>query len=159
MDGISPTQVDTGYLDKLISEKYGNNRENLIMILQDLNATYNYLPTEALKRVAENLNLPLSKVYEVVTFYKAFSLIPRGKHIISLCIGTACHIRGTGHIKDRLEEYLGIEAGGTTEDMEFSLETVRCIGCCSLGPVVTLDGKTLARINPEEVIKNLEKYH
>lgn len=159
MDGTAHTEVDTGYLDELISVKYGNNRENLIMILQDLNATYNYLPTEALKRVAKNLKLPLSRVYEVVTFYKAFSLIPRGKHIISLCIGTACHIRGTSHIKDRLEEYLGIEAGGTTEDMEFSLETVRCIGCCSLGPVVTLDGKTLARINPEEVIKNLEKYH
>ncbi|MBC8394165.1 MAG: NADH-quinone oxidoreductase subunit NuoE [Deltaproteobacteria bacterium] len=151
--------VDNGFIDRMIAEKYDNDLENLIMILQDINAQYNYLPMEALLLVSENLGVPVSEVYGVATFYKAFSLEPRGKHIIHLCTGTACHVRGAERVKERLEQTLGIKAGGTTADKCFTLETVRCIGCCSLGPVVNVNDKTYARIDSEEIIKIVEKYN
>jgi NADH-quinone oxidoreductase subunit E len=114
---------------------------SLIMILQEIQREYRYLPCEALKATAEALDVPLSKVYSVATFYNAFSLVPKGKRIVRICTGTACHIRGAALIQDQIEHHLGIKAGQTTTDMEFSIEVVACVGACAMAPVVIVNGK------------------
>jgi NADH:ubiquinone oxidoreductase subunit E len=125
-------------LDNII-EKYADEAGPLIPVLQDVNQKYNYLPKAALKYVSERLEISLSQVYNVATFYTAFSLTPRGKHLVKVCQGTACHVRGGAQVRNELERILKIDPGGTTEDLEFSLETVNCLGCCALGPVVVID--------------------
>ena len=119
-----------------------NNAEKsaLIAILFDIQAEYNYLPREALVYVARRLDIPLIQIYSIATFYKAFSLTPRGKHLLTVCLGTACHVRGAISVKEEIERKLGIIPGGTTENGEFSLETVNCLGSCALGPIVVVDG-------------------
>jgi NADH:ubiquinone oxidoreductase subunit E len=128
------------------------------MILQAINKEYNYLPRPALTYVSTRLDVPLSQIYGIATFYSMFSLEPRGRNIVTICLGTACHVRGGERIKERLESYLGIHPGDTTEDMRFTLETVRCIGCCSLGPVVTINEKVYARTDSEKTLKTLDQY-
>jgi NADH:ubiquinone oxidoreductase subunit E len=150
--------VDLMKLDTLIEEKYDNNPEALVMVLQEVNAEYNFLPQEALRYVAEKLDVPLSKVYGVATFYKAFHLEPRGRHIVSQCLGTACHVRGAMRIKGQVEKSLSIREGENTEDMRYSFETVRCIGCCSLGPVIKIDDDVYSNVEQDQVGKILEKY-
>lgn len=150
--------LDLMRLDTLIEEKFDNNPEALIMVLQEVNAEYNYVPQEALRYVAEKLDIPLSTVYSIATFYKAFHFEPRGKHIISQCLGTACHVRGAVKIKDRIESLLSIKAGETTEDMRYTFESVRCLGCCSLGPVVKVDEDVYSNVEKDHVDKILEKY-
>jgi NADH:ubiquinone oxidoreductase subunit E len=145
-------------LDTLIEEKYDSNPEALVMVLQEVNAEYNFLPQEALRYVAEKLDVPLSKVYGVATFYKAFHLEPRGRHIVSQCLGTACHVRGAMRIKGQVEKSLSIREGENTEDMRYSFETVRCIGCCSLGPVIKIDDDVYSNVEQDQVGKILEKY-
>ncbi|UCE82373.1 MAG: NAD(P)H-dependent oxidoreductase subunit E [Deltaproteobacteria bacterium] len=147
-----------GALDDLINERFAGDKENLIMILQAINKEYNYLPRPALTYVSTRLDVPLSQIYGIATFYSMFSLEPRGRNIVTICLGTACHVRGGERIKERLESYLGIHAGDTTEDMRFTLETVRCIGCCSLGPVVTVNEKVYARTDSEKTLKTLDQY-
>ncbi len=122
--------------DAVISKHEGGA---LIPVLQDINATFNYLPADALACVAEKLELPLSQVFHVATFYTAFSLEPRGEHLIKVCLGTACHVRGGHGVLDEIVRQLGIQPGETTEDKKFTLETVNCLGCCALGPVVVID--------------------
>ena len=112
----------------------------IIAILQDVQEEVNYLPEGALRYVAERLDIPVSKVYNLATFYRAFSLEPRGRHQIYVCTGTACHVRGAVKIRDALEREMGIRAGETDEQLEFTLETVNCLGACALGPVVVVDG-------------------
>jgi NADH:ubiquinone oxidoreductase subunit E len=150
--------LDLMRLDTLIEEKFDNNPEALIMVLQEVNAEYNYVPQEALRYVAEKLDIPLSTVYTIATFYKAFHLEPRGKHIISQCLGTACHVRGAVRIKDKIESLLSIKAGETTEDMRYTFESVRCLGCCGLGPVVKVDEDVYSNVERDQVDKILEKY-
>jgi NADH:ubiquinone oxidoreductase subunit E len=152
------SDVDLMKLDTLIEEKYDNNPEALVMVLQEVNAEYNFLPQEALRYVAEKLDVPLSKVYGVATFYKAFHLEPRGRHIVSQCLGTACHVRGAMRIKGQVEKSLSIREGENTEDMRYSFETVRCIGCCSLGPVIKIDDDVYSNVEQDQVGKILEKY-
>jgi NADH-quinone oxidoreductase subunit E len=113
----------------------------IIAVLQDVQDEVNYLPEGALCYVAERLDIPASKVYSLATFYRAFSLKPRGKHLIHVCTGTACHVRGAVKIIDALEREIGIRAGETDEQLEFTLETVNCLGACALGPVVVIDGE------------------
>jgi NADH-quinone oxidoreductase subunit E len=113
----------------------------LISVLEEIQARYRYLPREAMILVSEGLGLPLSQVYSVATFYNAFSLLPRGRHGVCVCVGTACHVRGAQPVLDRLEAMLGIKPGETTPDLHFSLETVNCLGACALGPIVVVDGK------------------
>jgi NADH-quinone oxidoreductase subunit E len=108
-------------------------------MLEEIQAQYRYLPREAMILVSERMGVPLSQVYSVATFYNAFSLVPRGKHTVCVCTGTACHVRGTVQILNHLETKLGIQPGETTRDRQFTLETVNCLGCCALGPVVVLD--------------------
>ncbi len=136
---------------KIIS-RYGRDNGFLVPILQDVQNELNYLPEEALELVARMLEIPASRVFEVATFYKAFSLQPRGRHQLSLCLGTACHVRGAPRISDHIQEALGIGAGETTPDLEFTFETVGCLGACALAPVMTVDGEyhgplTIAKTN------------
>ena len=157
-DMVEQPEVNFRALDDLILEKFAGDKENLIMILQAINNEYNFLPRPALDYVSTKLDVPLSQIYGIATFYSMFSLEPRGKNIITICLGTACHVRGGERIKERLESHLGIHAGDTTEDMRFTLEMVRCIGCCSLGPVVTINEKVYARTDSEKTLKTVDQY-
>ena len=141
-----------------IVEKYGGSQDSLVSILQDIQSEYRYLPEEAIRVVAHQLEIPLIRVYGVATFFKAFSLEPRGEHIVSVCLGTACHVRGAPAVLDEMKRRLSIEAGETTPDMEFTLETVNCVGACALGPIVVIDGEYHGQVGPVKVKKTLKKY-
>lgn len=141
----------------VIVGKYGGNRDSLVSILQDIQAEYHYLPEDALRVVAGQLDLQLIQVYGVATFFKAFSLKPRGEHMVTCCLGTACHVRGAPAVLDEVKRQLGIEPGETTEDMRFTLETVNCLGACALGPIVVVDGKYHGQMSPGKVKKVLKK--
>ena len=140
-----------------IVDKYSRNCDSLISILQDIQSEYHYLPEAALRAVAGHLDLPLIQVYGVATFFKAFSLEPRGERIVSVCLGTACHVRGAPAVVDEVKRHLGIAPGDTTEDMRFSLETVNCLGACALGPIVVVDGKYHGQMRPGKIKKVLGK--
>lgn len=150
-------EINVSKVDGVI-DSFGGDLSQLIGILQDIQSHFNYLPREALVRVSEKLEIPISQVYSVATFFKAFSLKPRGRHQINVCLGTACHVRGGPRILGKLERDLKVEAGGTTEDLRFTLDSVRCLGCCSLGPVVVIDNDTYGRLNQEKVAKLLDQY-
>jgi NADH-quinone oxidoreductase subunit E len=137
-------------------EKNGKGN-SLIAVLEEIQAQYRYLPREAMILVSEKTGVPLSQVYSVATFYHAFSLVPRGKHTICVCTGTACHVRGAVQVLDRLETSLGVGPGGTTRDREFTLETVNCLGCCALGPVVVLDDEYEGQMTTKKVDKLLKR--
>ena len=122
-----------------IVQKYNSDKGFLVPILQDVQKEYNYLPREALNALSTVLSLPISRIYEVATFYKAFSLTPRGRHQLSLCLGTACHVRGATLLQDNIERTLDIKAGETSDDLEFTFETVNCLGACALGPILVVD--------------------
>ena len=143
---------------KAIVDRYGGKHDSVIAILQDVQSEYNYLPEDALRAVASQLGLPLIQVYGVATFFKAFSLKPRGEHAVHVCLGTACHVRGAPAVLDEVKRRLGIETGETTEDMRFSLETVNCLGACALGPIVVVDGKYHGQMGPAKVKKVLNRY-
>ena len=150
-------KIETSKVDEVI-DSFGGDLSQLIGILQDIQATFNYLPREALVRVSERMEIPVSQVFGVATFFKAFSLTPRGRHQINVCLGTACHVRGGTRILEQLERNLKVEAGKTTDNLRFSLDSVRCLGCCSLGPVVVIDDDTYGRLNQEKVSKLLDQY-
>lgn len=141
-----------------VLDKWDGKKNSLISILLDVQSKYNYLPKDALVRIAEKLNIPLIQVYSVATFYKSFSLKPRGRHLITVCLGTACHVRGAPRILDEIQRKLKIEAGETTENNEFTLETVRCLGCCALGPIVTIDDEYHSQMTIKEIGSILERY-
>lgn len=144
-------------VDKIIS-RYENGRETLVPILQDITNEFNWLPPEILMRVAEVKQIPLEHILRIATFYKAFSLRPRGKHIITVCMGTACHVKGAQRILDRLEREFGINTRETTSDMNFTLEAVRCLGCCGLSPVVTVGEDLYGQMNPAKAAALIDKY-
>jgi NADH-quinone oxidoreductase subunit E len=150
--------IDYMELDTIIEEQFGGDKENLIMILQEIQKRYNYLPQATLTYLAEKIGVPLSTIFGVGTFYSTFSLEPRGKHIISVCLGTACHVRGAEKVREQLQESLHIGDGQTTEDLRFTLESVRCLGCCSLGPVVRVDDDIHGRITSDMVGTIVETY-
>lgn len=130
----------------------------LIGMLQDIQAEHNYLPYEALVRVSGRLKIPLSRLYSLATFFKAFSLEPRGRHIVTVCLGTACHVRKAPRIVDEISRYLAIAPGDTTADGMFTLETVNCLGTCALGPVAVIDGKYYGNLTAPAVRSLLDKY-
>lgn len=139
-------------------DKYKGELGQLIPILQDIQAKFYYLPKKTLIQVSEAMDIPLSRIYSVATFFKAFSLEPRGRHIVSVCLGTACHVRGASKVLEQIERNLKISRGETTSDFKFTLETVNCMGCCALGPVVRIDGKYFGEINAGKVGSVLNKY-
>jgi len=151
-------EVNFVELDTIIDEEFSRDQENLIMILQAIQRRYNYLPHNALTYLSTKIGIPYSKIYEVATFYSTFSLEPRGRNIISICLGTACHVRGAERIREQLHTSLSITDGQTTQDGRFTLESVRCIGCCSLGPVVKINEDTHGRIATDNVEKILGQY-
>ena len=141
----------------LIVDKYQEKRTALISILHDVQDRYKYLPDEALKMVASRLRMDINEIYGVATFYKSFTLTPQGKHSITLCLGTACHVRGGPKVLRELKGLLHIEPGQTTADRQFSLNVVNCLGVCAIGPVMMLDRKFYGEMNPIMAKRIIEK--
>ena len=144
-------------IDKIL-EKHGYEDSSIITILQDLQEEDNYLSENDLVYISENLPIPLTRIYRIATFYNAFSLTPRGRYPISVCLGTACHVRGAPMVLDRLRLDLGIDVGGVTEDGLFSLETVNCLGACAMGPIVVAGKDYHGQMTPAKVGSSLKKY-
>jgi len=149
--------IDWKKIDEII-DSYNGNHEALLMTMQDVSDIYNYVPPEVIPVLAEKLNVRESQIYSVATFYKTISLEPRGKYIVSVCTGTACHVRGAEKITDALREKMNIDEGQTTEDGRFTLEAVRCIGCCASGPVITVNKDTHGGLDRANVLKIVENY-
>ena len=143
---------------KSILDNYQRDRGMLVSILQDIQAEYNYLPKKVLVEVSQALGAPLSQVYSVATFFKAFSLEPRGRHLINVCLGTACHVRGAVRVLEAIERELAIKAGRTTKDLKFTLETVNCVGACALGPIVIINGEYHGQMKTDKVKALLQNY-
>ncbi len=141
----------------LIVDRYQVKRTALISILHDVQDRYKYLPEDALKMVASRLRMDINEIYGVATFYKSFSLVPKGKHSVTLCLGTACHVRGGPKILRELKALLNIEPGQTTSDKQFSLNVVNCLGVCAIGPVMFVDGKFYGGMNPLKAKRVIEK--
>lgn len=141
-----------------ILDNYQRDKGMLVSILQDVQAEYNYLPEEVLVEVSQTLGAPLSQVYSVATFFKAFSLEPRGRYLINVCLGTACHVRGAVKVIEAIERELDIKTGETTKDLKFTLERVNCVGCCALGPVVVINGEYHGQMKTDKVKALLKNY-
>lgn len=142
----------------LIIDKYRGDSTAIVAILHDLNSAYRYLPREALERVSEELSIPLSRLYSAATFYRSFDLEPCGRHEIQVCMGTACHVRGSELILDALSRRLEIKPGRTTTDGRFTLKRVNCLGACALGPLVSIDEKHHGHLNIRQAERLLEAY-
>jgi NADH-quinone oxidoreductase subunit E len=148
--------IETPVLDSIL-ERYGRDPANVISILQDIQAEANWLPEEDLRYVCTALDIPLSKMMALATFYRAFSLEPRGKHIVSVCLGTACHVRGAERIAGAVERELGIKGGETDADLQWTLETVGCLGACALGPIVVVDGEYHGQMTSVKATRLLQR--
>ncbi|MFB0557408.1 MAG: NAD(P)H-dependent oxidoreductase subunit E [Dehalococcoidia bacterium] len=150
--------MDDGKIDQIINKHQGD-ASSLIQVLLEIQRENRWLPREVLEEVSKKLKVPLNRVLHIATFYKAFSLIPEGRHEIHICMGTACHVRGSPRVLDTVQDLIGIRPGETDSDLKFSLETVNCLGCCALGPVMVVDGKHHSKIAPakaEDVLKNYD---
>jgi len=142
-----------------VVEGYGGERSSLIHVLQDIQAEFDYLPRESLRRVSERLHVPLAEVFRVATFYSAFTLEPRGEHLVTVCLGTACHVKGAPRILDAIRRTLGLREGRhTTDDFRHTVRTVRCVGCCGLAPVINIDGRMYGRLTPGKVPQLLRRH-
>jgi NADH-quinone oxidoreductase subunit E len=141
-----------------IIEKYGKDSNAIVAILQDVQEEHNYLPREELEKLSKELDVPLSRILSVATFYNAFSLTPKGKYPINFCLGTACHVRGGERIMEKIERELGIKRGETTEDLKFSLDEVRCLGCCGLAPVMMVGKDVQGKLSEAKVTPILNEY-
>ena len=150
-------KVDKDRLDQII-DKYHGEAGSLIQILLEIQSENRWLPKEALEKVSKRLEVPLTRIQHITTFYKAFSLVPKGRHEIHICVGTACHVRGAKRVLETVEDLTGITPGETDNDMKFSLETVNCLGCCALGPVVEINGKIHGNISTSETAEVLKNY-
>ncbi len=144
-------------VDKII-DKHGGRQSSLLQIMLDIQSENNWLPKQVLDRIGEKLEVPMSRIQHIATFYKAFSLVPKGRHNVHICVGTACHVRGATRILDSVEESTGIKAGETDLDLKFSVETVNCLGCCALGPVVEVNGKVHGKMTPVKTSEALKLY-
>ena len=144
-------------MDDLL-QGFGHDQKELTRILHSIQAESGYIPSEAIRRVAEHLNITENEVYGVLTFYKAFRLQPRGRHLVTVCQGTSCHVRGGAEVFEEMKKALGIEPRGTTTDRMFSLETVNCLGCCAIGPTVVIDGTYYSRVSVEDVRSLIAEY-
>jgi len=155
---MSEAVMDHDRVDQIIAEHDGE-ASSLIQVLLDIQTENHWLPKEALVRISERLEVPLALVQHITTFYKAFSLVPKGRHQVHVCLGTACHVRGAPRVLDTVQELTGLKPGETDLDLKFSLDTVNCLGCCALGPVIEIDGKTHGNVTTgqtEDVLKSYE---
>lgn len=141
-----------------IINNYRQNNTSLIGLLQDITEEYGYIPEDKLEVVSSETGVPLSRLYSLCTFYASLRLEPLGKHQCSVCVGTACHVRGAGQVVEEIERDLGISAGETTPDGEFTLETVNCLGACALGPLVVIDGEYHGKMDPRKISRILKQY-
>jgi len=140
-----------------IIDRYGGVNSALLQILLDIQGEFSWLPHEGMIEVSKRLDVPLSRIYHIGTFYKAFSLVPRGRHTVLVCTGTACHVRGAPTLLDRVKEMLHLNPGQTTNDMKFTLNTVNCLGCCALGPVIVVDGEYHGKPTAADLRRIFEK--
>jgi NADH-quinone oxidoreductase subunit E len=155
---VSTAATGSSKIDKIIA-KYQGDAGSLIQVLLEIQRENRWLSKEALEKVSKQLKVPLNRIQHIVTFYKAFSLVPKGRHEVHVCTGTACHVRGAPRLLDSVQDLIGIRPGETDMDLKFSLETVNCLGCCALGPVIVVDGEYHGKMAPaksEEVLKNYE---
>jgi NADH:ubiquinone oxidoreductase subunit E len=146
-----------GQLQAVIDE-YKDTKGSLMPVMQKAQEIFGAVTFEVQNFIAEKMDIPMTDVYGVATFYSQFALEPKGEHVISVCLGTACYVRGVQAVLDRLVEELDVEVGKTTKDRKFTLEATRCLGCCGLAPVMTIDGNVYARMTPEDVIRVLKEY-
>jgi NADH:ubiquinone oxidoreductase subunit E len=150
-------QAEMEQAEPLLAQ-FEDQRSNLIPILQQIQATFSYLPQDVLRRVARKLHIPVRDVYQVATFYRCFSLKPRGRHLVQVCLGTACHVRGGQRVLERVQTEVGADAAGNSPDFEFTVEPVRCVGCCGLAPVMRVDRDTFAHMEQGKVRGVLNRY-
>ena len=149
--------METERIDKII-DTHGGEASSLIQVLLEIQREDHWLSKDALSRVSERLDVPMRRIQHIATFYKAFSLSPRGRHEVHICMGTACHVRGAGRVLEKVEDVTGISPGETDLDLKFSLETVNCLGCCALGPVMEIDGTTHGRLSAADTKNVLQNY-
>ena len=149
--------MDNDRIDQII-DKHQCEASSLIQVLLEIQSENHWLPKKVLERVCERLQVPLTRIQHIATFYKAFSLVPKGRHEIHICVGTACHVRGAQRVLDTVQNLTGIKPGETDPDLKFSLETVNCVGCCALGPVIEVDGKTHGKMGPSKTADMLKNY-
>ena len=149
---------DNIVLLKEIIEKHKEKKGSLMMVLHEAQELFGYLPVEVQRIISEGLNIPLAEIYGVVTFYSQFSLTPKGKYKIGVCLGTACYVKGAQAIVDRIKREVGVDVDGTTSDMKFSLEATRCIGACGLAPVMTINENVYGKVKADEIPKILKEY-
>jgi NADH-quinone oxidoreductase subunit E len=150
--------MDQKKIDQIV-DKYAGEEGVLIQLLLDVQKELNWVPKEAIQRISERLQIPLSQIYRVTSFYKSMSLKPKGRHLVSVCLGTACQVRDGPRVMDRIREILGVNPGETTPDMKFTLERVNCLGCCALGPVMVINGEYYGKMMPakaEEILKSYD---
>jgi NADH-quinone oxidoreductase subunit E len=151
------TTEEISRIDRII-DKYEGEEGILIQLLLDIQQELSWIPKEVAGRISQRLNIPQSQIYRVASFYTAMSLTPRGRHLVSVCMGTACHIRGSPRLLDRVTDILKIQPGETSPDRRFTLNTVNCLGCCALGPVMVVDGKYHGKLAPAEAGEVLKNY-
>jgi NADH-quinone oxidoreductase subunit E len=149
--------MDNTRIDQIIDNHSGEASE-LIQVLLEVQSELSWLPAEVIHRISERLEVPVAQIQHIATFYKAFSLVPKGRHQVHVCMGTACHVRGAGRVLDKIEDVTGIKPGETDLELKFSLETVNCLGCCALGPVMEINGKTHGKLTPSETQDVLKSY-
>lgn len=147
--------MTSAQLEKIL-KRHDNQRANVLAVLQDIQATENYLPRKTLEEVSLRLQVPLTQIYHLATFYRTFSLTPRGRHVVTVCTGTACHVKGAASILNTLERELKVQPGETTPDKEYTLETVNCLGSCALAPLVVIDGAYHGRMLGTKVLSLLK---
>lgn len=152
MEGIKQNKIDK------IIDRYENEKGVLIQVLLDMQQEFNWIPKEAITRINERLKIPISQIYRTASFYKAMSLTPIGRHLIQVCLGTACHVRGGERILEKVKGGLKIREGETTPDMRFTLRRVNCLGCCAMGPVMVVDKDYHGKVTTSKVDKILEGY-
>jgi NADH-quinone oxidoreductase subunit E len=149
--------MDKAKIEQIINDHSGE-ASSLIEILLDIQNEFHWLPAEALEMVSERLQIPLSRIQHTATFYRAFSLVPKGRHEINVCMGTACHVRGAPRVLEVVQQIVGIQPGETDAEMKFSLDTVNCLGCCAIGPVMEIDEQHLGKLVPAKTAELLKNY-
>lgn len=150
-------QIDTSIVDKMLTH-YNKVKGSLISILHEIQSHYNYLPEDVLRYLSKKINVPITRLYSIATFYHFFSLTPKGRHQVYVCRGTACHVKGAQRVLEEIEKKLNVKEGETTSDLRYSVNEVRCIGACSFAPVIVIDKDTYFHVNSKKAIYILKKY-